>query len=85
MSSSIPETAACWAARESAEDRLNPLKQRMCRVVMYARRGEMQAQASGLAELKGFMPEVTDPEQRFHKAMGCVLEIWFYLGPQKDS
>lgn len=78
----LKETA-CWPAKVTNQHPHDPLRQRVCRVVMYARRAEIQAEARSFAELKGFMPEITDPAERYHAAIKMVCEIWFFLGPQE--
>ena len=78
----LKETA-CWPAKVTGQHPHDPLRQRVCRVVMYARRAEIRAEARSFVELNGFMPEITDPDERYHAAIKMVCEMWFFLGPQE--
>lgn len=79
------EETACWPAKVANQSPHDPLRQRTCRVVIYACRAEIQAQAREFAALKGFMPEITDSEQRYRDALHMVCEMWFFLGPQQNA
>jgi hypothetical protein len=78
------EETACWAEKVTDRSPRDPLRQRTCRVVIYAHRFEIQEQAREFAALKGFMPEITDTDQRYRDALRMVAEMWFFLGPQQN-